>query len=208
MKTRMIRSAGILFLSILMATSLNAQRPNQGGRGLGPCGSGEGPGRVDRNAALNLSEEQQTEITTLRTAHYKEITPLRNKMAELKARERTLLSEETVDMKAVCKTIDEQTALTNSIRKLQVEHQVAVKSLLSDEQLMKLQQRRQYAQRVGRRGNAGHKGAGIRNGIRDGQGYRQGAGNGYRQGSGNGYGQGTGNGYGQGSGNGRGYRGM
>ena len=175
MKTSMIKTAGILFLSILMTTSLNAQRPNQGGRGLGPCGEGDGPGRAGRFIALDLSEEQQAEITTLRTAHYKKITPLKNKMAELKARERTLLSEETVDMKAIGKTIDEQTALTNSMRKLQVEHQVAVKELLSDEQLMKLQQRRQYAQRDGRRGNDGRKGAGIRDGIRDGQGSRQGS---------------------------------
>ncbi len=196
MKTRMLKTAGILFLSILMTTSLNAQRPNQGGRGLGPCGAGEGPGQAGRYAAMDLSEEQQAEITTLRTAHYKEITPLKNKMAELKARERTLLSEETVDMKAVGKTIDEQTALMNSIRKLQIEHQVAVKGLLSDEQFMKLQQRRQYAQRDGRRRNAGRKGTGIR----DGQGSRQGAG--YGSGQGAGYGSGQGAGYG------RGYRGM
>ncbi len=182
MKSKMIRTAGILFLSILMTTSLNAQRPNQGGRGLGPCGSGDGPGRADRYAALDLSDEQQAEINTLRTAHYKEITPLKNKMGELKARERTLLSEETVDMKAVGKTIDEQTDLMNSIRKLQVNHQVAVKGQLSDEQVMKLQQRRQYAQRDGRRGIAGRKGAGMREGSRDGQGSRQGAGfgRGYR----------------------------
>ena len=192
MKTRMIKTAGILFLSMLMTTSLNAQRFNQGGRGLGPCGLGDGPGRADRYAALDFSEEQQAEITTLRTAHYKEITPLRNKMAELNARERTLLSEETVDMKAVGKTIDEQTALTNSMRKLQVEHQVAVKGLLSDEQLMKLQQRRQYALRDGRRGNAGWKGAGIR----DGQGSRQSARYGIGYGSR------------QSAGYGRGYRGM
>ena len=179
-----------------MTTSLNAQRPNQGGRGLGPCGSGDGPGRADRYAALDLSEEQLAEITTLRTAHYKAITPLRNKMAELKARERTLLSEETVDMKAVGKTIDEQTDLTNSMRKLQVEHQVAVKGQLSDEQVMKLQQRRQFAQRDGRRGNAGRKGAGIR------------AGQGSRQGAGQGAGYGAGYGAGQGAGYGRGYRGM
>jgi Spy/CpxP family protein refolding chaperone len=176
MKTSIIKTAGILFLSILMTTSLLAQRPNQGGRSLGPYGSGDGPGRTHRYAALDLSEEQQVEITTIRTTHYKEITPLKNKMAELKARERTLLSEETVDMKAVGKVIDEQTALTNSMRKLQVEHQLAVKGLLSDEQVLKLQQRRQYAQRDGRRGNGGRKGAGIhdRQGSRRDAGYGRG----------------------------------
>jgi len=185
MNTRFIKTAGALLLGFLMITAVNAQnRP--GGRGLGPCGSGDGPayarglnqtdnapyGRAGQFARLDISEEQQTEITTLRTAHYKEITPLKNKMAELKARERTLLSEESVDMKAVNKTIDEQTTLMNSMRKLQVEQQVAVKSLLTDDQLMQFQQRRQFARktgfhgRIGNRGNRGNGGSGMGRGYR------------------------------------------
>ena len=145
MKTRNIKLAGALLLGILISTSVNAQSHRQGG---------------SRYASLDLTEEQQAEITTLRTTHYKEITPLKNKMAELKARERTLLSEESVDMNAVNKTIDEQTDLTNSMRKIQVEHQVAVKSLLTDEQQMKLQKRRQFARGKAYHGRSGHRGAG------------------------------------------------
>lgn len=151
-----MKLAGALLLGILISTSVNAQ-PRQGGWGQGSRGAGDGPGGKGM-AALDLTEEQQEEITTLRTAHYKEITPLKNKMAELKARERTLLSEESVDLNAVNKTIDEQTDLTNSIRKLQVEHQVAVKSMLSDEQVMKLQQGRHFAQRDGFHRMSGHRG--------------------------------------------------
>ena len=192
MKTRMIKSAGILFLGMLMVTAVNAQ-PRQGGRGLGPCGAGLGPGnrmglnqweytqyggmglnqseyvqygRLGRVAWLDLTEEQQTTITSLRTEHYKTMTPLWNKIAELKARERTLLSEEFVDMAAVNKTIDEQSDLMNSIRKLQAEHLVTVKSNLTDEQVMKLQQRRLYAQRDGFRGNGGRRSAGYGRGYR------------------------------------------
>ena len=73
-------------------------------------------------------------------------------MVELKARERTLLSEESVYMKAVNKTIDEQTDLTN-----------------------KMQQRRQFARRDGFHRKSGHRGAG-------GQGHAggKGMGRGYR----------------------------
>jgi len=172
MNTRNIKFAGALLFGILMITTVNAQ-PRQGGRGLGPCGAGEGPGygrglnqseypqsgRAGQFARLDLSEEQQSEITSLRTEHYKEITPLRNKMAELKARERTLLSEESVDMKAVNLTIDEQTDLMNKMRKLQTKHQVAVKSNLTDEQLMQLQQRRQFARHDGFHGKSGRRGS-------------------------------------------------
>lgn len=141
-----MKFAGALLLGFLMVIAVNAQS-RQGGRGLGSYGAGEA--NATRLAWLDLTEVQQEELSTLRTEHYKEITPLRNKMAELRAREHTLLSEESVDMKAVELTIDEQTDLLNSMRKLQTKHQLAVKNILTDEQVMKLQQRRQYAQRDG-----------------------------------------------------------
>ena len=158
MNTRIIKSAGGLLLGLLMLTAVNAQSPRQGGRGTGHYGAGEGKGH--QFARLELTEEQEAKITTLRTEHYKEVTPQKNKMAELKARERTLLSEENVDMKAVNKAIDEQTDLMNSMKKLQVEHQLSVKSILTDEQVMKLQQRRQFARRDGFHGKSGHRGNG------------------------------------------------
>ncbi len=175
MNTRIIKTAGALLLGFLMITAVNAQN-RQGGRGQGNLGFGEGNG--DQYAKLELTEEQETEMTSLRTGHYKEITPLKNKTAELKARERTLLSEESVDMKAVNKTIDEQTDLMNSMRKLQVEHQLAVKNILTDEQVMKLQQRRQFAKRNGMHGKGsfhgsdGHRGNRGSRGAGNGQGYR------------------------------------
>jgi len=174
MNTKNIKLAGALLFGILISTAVNAQSHRQGGRGQGH-GAGDGHNGMYRHASLDLTEEQQTEITTLRTAHYKTITPLKNKMVELKARERTLLSEESVDMQAVNKTIDEQTDLTNKMRKLQVEQQVTVKSLLTDEQVMKLQQRKQFARRDGKYGKSGHRGAGA-----NGNAGSKGMGRGYR----------------------------
>ena len=166
MNTRNIKFAGTLLLGFLLVTAVNAQS-RQGGRWQGSYGTGEGMGH--RLAWLELTEEQQEEITSLRTQHSKEITPLRNKMAELKARERTLLSEESVDMKAIEKNIDEQTDLMNKMRKLQTRHQLAIKSQLTDEQVMKLQQRRQFARRDGFHGKGNHRGD---RGHRMGRGYR------------------------------------
>ena len=169
MNTRIIKTAGVLLLGFLMITAVNAQN-RQGGRGQGYNGSEKSYGH--QFAKLELTEEQEAKMTSLRTDHYKEITPLKNKMSELKARERTLLSEESIDMKAVNKTIDEQTDLMNSMRKLQVEHQLAVKSNLTDEQVMKLQQRRQFARRNGMHGKSGHRGARYNGGKGMGQSYR------------------------------------
>ena len=155
MNTRNIKFAGTLLLALLMATAVEAQR-RPGGRGLGPDGGGQGYGY--RSAWLDLSDEQQEELTTLRSEHYKEITPLKNKMAELRARERTLLSEEDVDMKAVEKNIDEQTDLMNKMRKLQTSHQLNMKNILTDEQVMKMQQGRHFSHRDGYYGKGNRRG--------------------------------------------------
>lgn len=174
MNTRIIKTAGALLLGFLMITAVNAQN-RQGGRGQGYNGPEKNYGH--QFAKLELTEEQETEMTSLRSEHYKEITPMKNKMAELKARKRTLLSEESVDLKAVNKTIDDQTDLMNSTKKLQVEHQLAVKSILTDEQVMKLQKRRQFARQDGFHGKGsfhgkGHRGARYNGGKGMGQHYR------------------------------------
>jgi Spy/CpxP family protein refolding chaperone len=128
MKIQKIRTAGILLVGLLVVTGLKAQPP-----------------RYERMAHFNvpdLSEEQKDEINTIRMEHFQKIKPLRNKMAELKAKENTLMSEEEVDLKAVNKVIDEQTDLINKMRKLQAEQKVKIKSTLTEEQIMKFEQRR------------------------------------------------------------------
>ena len=139
-------------MATMLVTGLDAQSPRQKNRQGGPEFS-QRQGRMAQQYFLDLSEEQQEEMITLRTENYKTLKPLQNKMAELKARERTLLSEEDVDMKAVNKGIDEQTDLMNKIRKLQVEHKVNVKSILTDEQIMKMGQRSKFAKHRRSHGN-------------------------------------------------------
>ncbi len=134
MKTNWIKTAGVFLLATVIVTGIDAQPRQQGGR-------------MHQHASLDLTETQQEQMTTLRTNHYKVIKPLKNKMVELKARENTLLSEESVDMKAVNKNIDSQTDLMNKMRKLQVDQRLETKSILTDEQVMKLDQRRKFAKR-------------------------------------------------------------
>lgn len=155
-------------LIALMSTDLNAQASRQGGRGSGTNGAHKE--RMAGVLALDLTEEQQEAMKTLRTENYKAINPLKNKMVELKARERTLLSEETVDMKAVNKLIDEQTELSNKMRKIQVAHKVEVKEILTDEQIMKLDQRRKFSKNRHFRGEGPNRGPGQ--GAGQGQGQR------------------------------------
>ena len=129
-----------MLLALLMVTGLNAQSPRHI--------------RMAHHFSLDLSEKQKDEMYTIRMEHFKKMKPLKNKMAELKAREHTLIAEEEVDLKSVNKVIDEQTDLINKMRKFQVEQKVKIKCILTDEQIMKLEQRREFTKH--RRTNGNH----------------------------------------------------
>ncbi|MBN1131793.1 MAG: Spy/CpxP family protein refolding chaperone [Bacteroidales bacterium] len=140
MKQNIFKSAAIIVMSTLLVIGLNAQ-PRRGGQ----CYYKDRDFNQEQNfkrgpscPALNLSEEQQEQMNALRIEHFKKMEPLRNKMGELRAQRRTLMSEENVDLKSVNKNIDEQTALMNKMQKLRTEHQLAVKGILNDEQEMQM----------------------------------------------------------------------
>lgn len=157
MKNKWIRSIAVLAISVVTVIGINAQ--NQGGKGQGPYGEGYGTGaygyhgKANRPGAraefmqekLNLTEEQKAEIKEMRLANYKEMKPLKAKMSEINASQRSLMAEEEVDVKAVNKLIDEKTALMNQIQKKQVSHKLAFKEILTDEQEMMLDQKRRTA---------------------------------------------------------------
>jgi len=82
----------------------------------------------------NLTADQKTKIDALRTKHQKEITPLRNELAEKQAHLNTLESAEKVDKDAINKTIDEIATLQGKIMKLRVNHRLEVSALLTDDQ--------------------------------------------------------------------------
>jgi len=177
MKTKLIKTAGLFLMASLALTSLNAQSPRQGGRGTGAYGHGSE--QLSAHFSLDLTTEQQEAMKALRADNYKTMKPLQNKMGELKARERTLMSEESVDMKSVNKVIDEQTDLMNKMRKIQATHKVGVKEILTDEQEMKLEQRTRSGKNRGQGANCGyrqngpyHRG-GDGSGNRGGQNYHQ-----------------------------------
>ena len=150
MKNQWIRTSLVMALAIMMVAGINAQ--NSDGKGRGKSGKTNRPGYGQSDKAsgpnltyrLNLTEEQEAQLKTLKLEHYKTMKPFRAEMGELKARKRTLMSQDVVDEKAVNNLIDQQTSLTNKLQKKQLTHTLAFKEILSDEQLMKLDQKRQH----------------------------------------------------------------
>ena len=140
----------VLALAIVMTAGTNAQY--SGEKAIKSFGQGERPGyghgiRPDSGPGHyipNLTDEQKEQLNSLRVEHYKEMKPMKAEMAELKAREHTLMSQEVVDVKSVNKLIDEQTSLMNKIQKKNLNHRLAVREILSDEQLMMLDRMRTH----------------------------------------------------------------
>lgn len=145
----------VLMVSALIAVTLSntyaqsAPRPND---------PKEDSARFERGIP-NLTADQKAKIESLRVKHIKEVTPLRNELAEKRAHLKTIASLEKPDKDAINKTIDEISTLQGKIMKLNVSHRLDVASNLTDEQKVFVS--------THRRGHMG-KGNGMGRGMRKG----------------------------------------
>lgn len=163
MKRLLSKSLLVLMVSALIATSINTAYAQRGNRPM------RDSARFERGIP-NLTTEQKTKIQDLRVKHLKEITPLRNELAEKKAHLKTLQSVDKPDMNAINKTIDEISALQTKIMKSNASHRIEVASNLTDEQKVFFNSH-QGKMRNGKRVH------GMGNGMGNGRGYGMGYGN-------------------------------
>lgn len=198
MKNKWIRTTALFAFAMIMVAGLNAQNTGGRGMGpcgqaLGPGGqgygqgagqgygqgygrgTGQGYGQTDQafglrmQTILDLTEEQQEQLSALRVEHFKMMKPLRAEVGELNARERTLMAQEDIDIKAVHKVIDQKTDLSNTIQKKQLDNRLACRSVLTEEQQVIFDQQKMNAGRMSARG-----GKGMRSGQPgQGRGYRR-----------------------------------
>ena len=161
----------------LMFLVINLVNAQQGPRNGNRQGQGYGQG-YGLEQGLNLSDEQQETMKTIRLKLQKDVMPVRNKLGENKAKLRTLTTSETVDMKAVNKLIDNNGQLSANIAKLRAANHQEIRKMLTDEQRILFDSkgfergdRRALGQRAerGQRGQRGPK----RSGQGQGQGYGQ-----------------------------------
>jgi Spy/CpxP family protein refolding chaperone len=85
-------------------------------------------------ALLQLTEEQQSKMATLRLNLTEKNLPLRNQLGELRAKKISLQTGDNQDLKAISKIIDEMSAIQAKIMKNAAEHRLEVRSLLTAEQ--------------------------------------------------------------------------
>lgn len=116
---------------VLLATVLYAQ-PNKQRRTSGPQGSG-----IEMMAnKLDLSDDQKSKLEELTLANQKKMKTFQNQLREKRAALITLTTADDPDRKAVNKTVEEIGSLETSVLKQKTNHQLEVRSMLSDKQKM------------------------------------------------------------------------
>lgn len=120
-------NAGILMIFLALAATTFAQR----GQGQRFDGKQQNECRIP-----DLTEEQQEQITTLRTNHRSEMDEYRADMRTLRAEYADLTSGSDYDIKAASEKADALTDVKNKMMKQNLEHRDEVRNLLTDEQIV------------------------------------------------------------------------
>ncbi len=89
--------------------------------------------------AMNVfTEEQKTAMKQLRLEHMEATTPLKNELNELKASQKSLMSSESPDQGQINAVIDKITQINGQLLKERAAQQIDFRSLLTDEQRIRM----------------------------------------------------------------------
>ena len=171
---KFLSKISILAVLLIMSGSAFAQRGQRGqniqaekGRmamrdGRASMGTQDGTSRL--TAVLDLSEDQQEKLSSMRLNHQKDMRYQQNLLGEKNASLKTLLSAPERDKTAIDKTIDDISLMKGALMKKQIANRDEMKSSLNKEQAEKLESLGYWNGM--RQGNRGHRGSGIRDGKR------------------------------------------
>ncbi len=84
-----------------------------------------------------FTEEQQEAMKALRLEGAKKVKPFKNQLRELMAHQQTLTTADNADLKAIDKNIDEMAKAKAEIAKIMAAQHQQIRSLLTEEQLIK-----------------------------------------------------------------------
>lgn len=87
----------------------------------------------------DLTEEQEGKLRQMKLEFREKVKPLENQLNEKRAKLRTLTSEKEVDRKQVEILVEEMGAISTQIDKIEINHRLDVKSILTEEQQMHLE---------------------------------------------------------------------
>ncbi|MCD6354031.1 MAG: periplasmic heavy metal sensor [Prolixibacteraceae bacterium] len=89
-----------------------------------------------------LTDEQKEAAKKLRLETVKEVKPLKNELRELMAHQQTLTTADNADLKAINKNIDKIAGVKAEIAKIITKQKLAFRSMLTEDQLLKMESRK------------------------------------------------------------------
>jgi Spy/CpxP family protein refolding chaperone len=98
-----------------------------------------------------LTEEQKETLGKLRLETAKEMKPLKNELRELMAHQQTLTTADNADLNAINKNIDKMSDIKSEMAKIKAKQHQAFRSELTEEQLLKFDNRKMAMKNQDRR---------------------------------------------------------
>lgn len=140
MKTRILI---VLMMAALFVSSVTmAQNPEQKNRRIDQNDMMKRQEmRQDFGRDLALTDEQKEAMKKIRLETAKEVKPLKNELRELQAHQQTLATADNADMKAIYKNIDKMAEVKTKMEKIRAKQRQDIRSLLTEEQRLKMDQR-------------------------------------------------------------------
>lgn len=137
MKTKVL---SIVLVTVMFAASSFAQKPihkNENGKRIAMVQKfKQRQNRSDNNFSF-LNEGQKESMKQIRLEGAKVLKPFKNELRELHARQITLTTAETADMNAINLNIEKMGKIKTEIAKYHAKQHQEVRSLLTEEQLLK-----------------------------------------------------------------------
>ena len=99
--------------------------------------------RAQAETAPFFTEEQKEAMKEIRLETAKEMKPLRNQLRELNARHQTLTTTEDADLDAIYENIEEMSDVKTEMAKIRARQHQEVRGLLTEEQLLKFDSRKE-----------------------------------------------------------------
>lgn len=171
-----MRSLIMLAAAMIAAVTFGQDAPKRNMGRFRPMGEGFAADPIARMVSnpkvaekLNLTEEQKTKLEELIKTQREAMKEKRAKMGEAMKRQMDLMSAEEIDESKVMASVDEVFALRCDMAKDQVKRVIAVKNILTPEQIKKANEiKAEFRDRGGRRPEAGERGRPRRNAERKG----------------------------------------
>ena len=156
----------VLAAAMIAAVTFGQDAPKRNMERFRPMGEGFAADPIARMVSnprfaekLNLTEEQKTKLEELNKTQREKGKINRAKMGEAMKRQMALMTAEKIDESKVMASIDEVFALRCDMAKDQVKRVIAVKNILTPEQIKKANEiKAEFSDRGGRHPEAGEKG--------------------------------------------------